>query len=76
MKKSKKFSGVDPQYFEKQKEALRRKHRKTILFNDQELSAIDEYCRRFKISSRSGMIRQAVMERILSDLSDSHPTLF
>ena len=76
MRRSKKFAGVDPQYLAKQKESLRRRNRKTVLFNDQELAAIDEYCHRFKVKSRSAMIRQATMERILSSLSEEHPTLF
>ena len=75
-KKSNKVAGVDPAYFDKQKESLRRSHRKTVLFNDSELSAIQEYCRRFKVSSRSALIRQAVMERVLRGLEENHPTLF
>lgn len=47
-----------------------------ILFNEKEVNAIDEYCRRFKIKSKSAMLRQAVMERILGDLDENHPTLF
>lgn len=76
MKRSKKFSGVDPEYLEKQRASLRRRHRKTVLFNDRELAAVDEYCRRFKVSSRSALIRQATMQQVLSSLSDIHPTLF
>ncbi len=40
------------------------------------MAAIDEYCRRFKVKSRSGIIRQATMERILAALDETHPTLF
>jgi hypothetical protein len=75
-KKSNKPAGVDPAYFDKQREALRRSHRKTVFFNDKELAAIQEYCRRFKVSSRSALIRQSVMERVLRGLEESHPTLF
>ncbi|MBR4826491.1 MAG: ribbon-helix-helix protein, CopG family [Bacteroidales bacterium] len=53
-----------------------RTHRKSVLFNDKELEAISEYCRRFKVSSRSALIRQAVMERVLRGLEENHPTLF
>ena len=55
---------------------LRRIYRKSVLFNAQELAAIDEYCRRFNFSSRSALIRKAVMEQVLSGLDKSHPTLF
>ena len=75
-RKKKKFSGVDPAYLEKQRASLRRSIRKGVLFNAQEIAAIDEYCRRFKVSSRSVLIRQATMERVLKALDESHPTLF
>lgn len=76
IKPRKAFAAVDPAYFDKQREALRRTCRKSILFNQKELAAIDEYCSRFKVSSRSALIRQAVMERVLSGLEENHPTLF
>ena len=75
-KSSKKFTNVDPAYLDKQRASLRRIHRKTVLFNTQELAALDAYCKRFKVSSRSALIRQAVMERVLSGLEESHPKLF
>lgn len=67
---------VDPAYLAKQRISLLRRHRVPVLFNDQEMAALNEYCTRFGISARSAMIRQAVMERILKELDDSHPTLF
>ena len=75
-KRKEKISGIDPEYLVKQKASMRRNHRKSIYFNSQELAAIDEYCRKFKVSSRSALIRQATMERILEGLGDNHPTLF
>lgn len=75
-RKKKKFSGIDPEYLKKQEASLRRTHRKTILFNEKELAAIDEYCHRFKVSSRSALIRQATMERVMQTLDETHPTLF
>ena len=71
-----KAPNVDPDYLERQKASLKRVCRMTVLFNSKEMSAIDEYCRRFKINSRSTVIRQAAMERILSGLDENHPTLF
>ncbi len=55
-RKTNKTQGVDPAYFDKQREAM--------------------LCRRFKVSSRSALIRQAVMERVLRGLEENHPTLF
>ena len=75
-KKSKARSSVDPSYLDRQKASLKRKYRKSILFNEQELAAIDEYCRRFKVSSRSALVREALMERVLKGLEENHPTLF
>ncbi len=75
-RKSNKPAAVDPAYFDKQRESMLRTHRKAVLFNEKELAAIDEYCRRFKVRSRSALIRQAVMERVLRGLEENHPTLF
>lgn len=75
-RKSSKSSSVDPSYLDRQKDSLKRKYRKTTFFNEQELAAIDEYCRRFKVSSRSALVREALMERVLKGLEENHPTLF
>ena len=75
-KKTKKISGIDPEYLDKQKASLKRVHRKVVRFNEKELAAIDEYCRRFKVRSRSALIRQATMQRVLEGLEENHPTLF
>lgn len=75
-KRSKKYSGVDPEYLDRQKASLRRVYRKSVLFNKKELEAIDEYCRRFKVESRSALIRKSVMQTVLSGLEENHPTLF
>lgn len=72
----KKRNKIDPLTLQKEREALRRRNRKSILFNDRELAAIDEYCRKFKVKSRSALIRQATMERVLESLDEAHPTLF
>ena len=75
-KTNRKFSGVDPAYLDKQRASLKRIHRKSVLFNAQELAAIDTYCKRFKVASRSALVRQAVMERVRAGLEESHPKLF
>ena len=75
-RKKKTIPNVDPGFLEKQKAALVRSHRQVLYFNENEMNAIDEYCRRFKVSSRAAMLRQAIIERVLSDLDENHPTLF
>ncbi|MCQ2181022.1 MAG: hypothetical protein MJY50_03065 [Bacteroidales bacterium] len=74
--RKKKSGAIDPEYLRKQQAELVRNYRKTILFNKKEIAAIDEYCRRFKVSSHSALIRQATMERVMQMLDECHPTLF
>ena len=75
-RKKKTMPAVDPDFLEKQKASLVRSHRQVILLNEKEMAAIDEYCRLFKVSSKSAFLRQAIMERVLEGLDEKHPTLF
>ncbi len=74
-KKTKK-SAVDPEYMKKQKEALVRKHRQVIYLNDSEMAAIRQYCDKFRVGTKAVLFREAIMEKVLSELDDNHPTLF
>jgi len=77
MARTKRIPGVDPDYYRRQKDALLRRHRQVILLNDKELEAIEEYRRRYNVkASRSELLREAIMDTILSGLDESHPTLF
>ena len=78
MAKKKKIStaGVDPEYLKKQKAALVRRHRQVIYLNDSELAAINLYCERFRVDAKAVLYREAIMEKVLSELDDNHPTLF
>ena len=75
-KKKNTLSGVDPEYLKKQKEALTRRHRQVIYLNDSEMAAINLYCDKFKVGIKAVLFRKAIMEKILSELDDNHPTLF
>ena len=75
-RRKKQIPGVDPEYLEKQKQMLLRKNRHVLYFNDRELAAIEEYCSRFGVHSRSSLMREAIMEKVLSALEENHPTLF
>ena len=75
-RKKKAVPAVDPDIFQKSREALRRRHRQVIYLNDSEMAAVKEYCSRFGFKARSSIFREATMERILKELDDSHPTLF
>lgn len=67
---------VDPEYLAKEKAALKRKYRKTVFFNERELAALDVYCKRLKVTSRSAIIRKAVMKEVLKELGENYPSLF
>lgn len=69
-------AGIDPEYLKKQKEALVRKHRQVIYLNDSEMAAINRYCDKFGVNTKAVLFREAIMERVLSELDDNHPTLF
>ncbi len=76
MARKPKIPGVDPAYLEKQKEALLRKNRYVLYFNDSEMAAVNEYCTRFKVHAKATLFREAIMSKILSELEENHPTLF
>lgn len=72
----KKIPGVDPEYLAKQRLMLLRRNRQVLYFNDSELAAIDEYCTRFGVRAKSSLMREAIMQKVLSELEENHPTLF
>ena len=76
MARKPKIPGVDPAYLEKQKEALLRKNRYVLYFNDSEMAAVNEYCTRFKVHAKAALFREDIMSKILSELEENHPTLF
>ena len=67
---------IDPVYLHKQQEALVRKNRQVIYFNDREKAVMDVYCKRFKIKSKGALFREMIMEKIIESLEENHPTLF
>lgn len=75
-KKKSRKTDIDPEYLKKQKEALVRRHRQVIYLNDSEMAAIRQYCDRFRVGTKAVLFREAIMEKVLSELDDNHPTLF
>ena len=67
---------MDPEYLKKQKESLVRRHRQVIYLNDNEMAAINRYCEKFRVGTKTVLFRKAIMEKVLSELDDNHPTLF
>ena len=76
VKKRNQTAGVDPEYLKKQKEALVRRHRQVIYLNDSEMAAIRQYCEKFRGGTKAVLFREAIMEKVLKELDDNHPTLF
>ena len=58
-------SNVDPEYLKKQKAALVRRHRQVIYLNDSEIAAINQYCEKFRVGTKSVLYRKAIMEKVL-----------
>jgi hypothetical protein len=48
----------------------------TTLLNEREYSAIDKYCKRYKVRNRSKMIREFVFTAILQTYDRDYPTLW
>lgn len=76
MKKKKQSLSVDPEYLKKQQASLVRRHRQVIYLNDMEMAAISQYCERFGIHRKAALYREILLEKILKELDDNHPTLF
>ena len=72
----KKKEAVSVDAMRNRKVTLRRTYRKTILFNEKEKAAIDGYCKKYGIKSKSAFIRNAVISHILVDIDENYPSLF
>lgn len=76
LKKKRPAVSVDPEFMRKQRKALVRKNRQVIYLNDSEMAAIEQYCSRFGVHAKAVLFREAIMEKVLSELENNHPTLF
>jgi len=76
LKKDRVKQQADPEALRQKREAGIRKHRKTILFNDKELEAIDIYCKKYKVKSKTKFCREAIIATILRQFDEDHPKLF
>ncbi|TCO09635.1 hypothetical protein [Natronoflexus pectinivorans] len=57
-------------------QALKRQHKVTILLNDKELEAIDMYCKKYKVKSKAGFIRESALRNVMTQFLEDYPTLF
>lgn len=58
------------------KRKLPRDKRISVMLNESELRALDQYCKRYHVSNRSHFIRQTLMKNVLKRFEEDSPTLF
>lgn len=76
MGQKKKTSKIEPDFLRREKASLVRRNRQVIYLNDKEMAAINEYCSRFKVNTKSVFFRRAILEKVLDGLGSNPPTLF
>ena len=74
-KKSQKHS-LAPDFRSERQSRLVRRYRKTILFNEKELSLINQFCEKYSVRNKSAFIRNIVISHILEQMDDNYPRLF
>jgi len=55
---------------------LKRINSKVILFNNKELSAIEVYCKKYRVVNKSKFMRETIISAVLKKFSDDYPTLW
>ena len=53
-----------------------RTNRVSILLNDSELRALDRYCEKYGVRTRSRFVRETLMRSVLKRFEKDAPTLF
>ncbi|MBR3064166.1 MAG: hypothetical protein IKG90_00765 [Bacteroidales bacterium] len=75
-KKKSQRHNLKPDYRREEYAKLIRRYRKTVLFNEKEISLINQYCERFSIRNKSAFLRDIVISHILEQMDDNYPRLF
>ena len=57
-------------------DSLKRVHRRTILFNEREIKAIDHYFKKYKITNKSKFMREEIIKSVLKKFDEDYPSLF
>jgi hypothetical protein len=55
---------------------MKRTHRMSFLFNDEEYKVLNYYIAKYKISNTSHFMRETLIRSILQQLDKDRPTLF
>jgi hypothetical protein len=53
-----------------------RKNKQVLLFNDKEMEAVNQFCKKYKIQSKSRFFREVIISTILQKMEEDHPKLF
>ena len=69
-------TGLFMQRRKKKEPSLRREIPQTIRFNSRELSAINQYCEKFKVRNKAKFMREAIISEILRKFDENYPTLW
>ena len=75
-KKRSKKHNLPPDFRSSQHEKLIRRYRKTVLFNEKEMSLINQFCEKYSVKNKSAFIRNVVISHILEQIDDNYPRLF
>lgn len=54
----------------------KREHRSTFMLTAEENSAIEMYCKKYKVRNKSKFMREAVLRTVMEKFLDDYPTLF
>lgn len=79
MKRRKKLPNphtLTPDFMSKNRESKLRTHKIFVRLNDHEMQALKRYQEIVKGKSRSGICREAIMEKVIAVLDENQPTLF
>ncbi len=54
----------------------KREHRTSFMLTAEENSAIEMYCKKYKVRNKSKFMRDAVLRTVMEKFLDDYPTLF
>jgi hypothetical protein len=55
---------------------LKRELSHSIRFNTREASAINQYCRKFRVTNKAKFMREAIITEVLKKFDENYPTLW
>ena len=58
------------------KTKLKRTNKITLLLNDKEIEAVEAYCKKYRVKSKSQFAREVVMRTVMNRFLEDYPTLF